>query len=60
MFSNVDSQLNWLSQVKNLLFGVGLGCVWLAQDISDRDIFVNICKSRLTDIFIQEMHGYFQ
>ena len=40
--------------------GIGLGYVWVSQNVLNSGVFLNICKSRLIDIFIQEMHGFFQ
>ena len=48
---------NWASSVKSLLSRLGFFEVWLAQGIGNSGGFLNIFKTRVKDIFIQDLHS---
>ena len=45
---------SWGLDVKNILFRVGFGDVWLNQGVGDEDLFVSIFKQRVIDINMQD------
>lgn len=47
----------WIKQVRDLLCNNGFREVWLNQGVGDRDIFLNIFKTRLNDIYRQGWEG---
>ena len=46
----------WAGSIKLLLFSLGFGFVWIAQDVGDSNQFMNIIKIRLKDIYSQKWH----
>jgi hypothetical protein len=54
MLENVDS-INWLHQVKCLLFELGFGDVWVNQQVVNHFRFINSVKLRLSDHCVQEL-----
>ena len=48
---------NWASSVKSLLSRLGFFEVWLAQGVGNSVGFLNIFKTRVKDIFIQDWHS---
>ena len=42
--------------IKQLLFSLGFGFVWIAQDVGDSNQFMKIIKMRLKDIYSQTWH----
>ena len=59
MYDNIDTHVSWLSEVKRLLFSIGLGYIWLSQYVEDKKLLLNQCKTQLTDPFIREMYSYY-
>ena len=45
---------NWASSVRNLLSRLGFLDVWIAQTVGNIDAFLELCKIRLRDNFIQD------
>ena len=50
-----NSTSNWAYNVKQLLFRYGFGNVWVSQGVDDPDVFYNEFRTRLMDIFAQEL-----
>ena len=48
---------NWALSVKNLLYRLGFGDVWVAQGVGKINTFIKILKIRVKDIFMQEWHS---
>lgn len=48
--------MNWASQVKSLLSMLCYYAVWLAQGVSDVQIFLNEFRQSLKDTFIQDLN----
>ena len=48
---------NWASSVRNLLSRLGFFDVWIAQTVGNIDAFLELCKIRLRDNFIQDWHA---
>ena len=46
----------WATHIKQLLFSVGFGYVWIVQDIGDKTIFIAQFQQRLRDIYSQNWH----
>ena len=46
--------VTWCTQVRNLLFKVGFGYVWLNQSVSSHAAFLSAFKERIQDIYVQE------
>ena len=47
---------NWASQIKTILYKIGFGISWVAQEVGDINIFINQVKQRLIDIEQQDWH----
>ena len=56
MLFNMDERGKncWATSVRNILFSLGFGYVWLQQGIGCDRVFIAIFKQRLTDIYKQE------
>ena len=52
-----ENIINCASLTRNLLFKLGFADVWLAQGVGNTHRFLNICKQRLQDQFIQGWFG---
>ena len=52
-----ENIINWASLTRNLLFKLGFADVWTAQGVGNTHRFLNICKQRLHDQFIQGWFG---
>lgn len=50
---------NWVTQIKNELFQLGLGYIWLQQNMFDSNNFLIIYKTKLMEVFEQECINYF-
>ena len=46
--------VTWCTQVRDLLFRVGLGYVWINQSVSSHTEFLITFKERIRDIYVQE------
>ena len=55
MLKNVDDvgRNTWASSVKQLLFSLGFGYVWIAQDVGNSVLFIKSFQLRLKDIYKQ-------
>ncbi|MEW8542106.1 MAG: reverse transcriptase family protein, partial [Candidatus Thiodiazotropha sp.] len=56
MLNEIDRNprsVNWASLVRNLLESSGFAHVWFFQGVGDTNVFLNIFKTRINDIFIQ-------
>ena len=60
MLANVDINVNWLTNVRDLLFRLGLGYFWYCQNVDNVNEFISLVKFRLNDSFVQEMSSYFE
>ena len=56
---NCNSNM-WLLCVRNLLSSLGLGDVWLCHNVTNDKLFLSVCKTRLTDCFLQERNSFFE
>ena len=45
--------VNWVSQIRDMLFHLGFGEVWYNQGVGDADSFIYLFKQRINDIFSQ-------
>lgn len=63
MFDRIEvrhcTKYNWLLGVKNLLLSLGFGEVWYCHNITNKKLFLNIFKQRITDCFQQECDDFF-
>lgn len=59
MLKNIDEKGKtcWVTYVKNTLFRLGYGIVWLEQGIGNEKVFLVELKQRLIDTFSQEWHS---
>ena len=48
---------NWVVLVRNLICQLGFADVWLAQGVGNIQLFLNLCKQRIRDQFIQQWFG---
>ena len=48
---------NWASLIRHLLLSMGFNEVWLQQGVGNYNIFIALCKQRLSDNFIQNWHS---
>ena len=48
----------WTSDVRNILFSLGIGYVWLQQGVGCETAFISLFKQRFTDIFKQQKDMY--
>lgn len=56
MLQNINNNnriVNWVSLVRQLLFKMGFGEVWMQQNVGNRKVFLFLFKQRLRDTFIQ-------
>ena len=60
MLYNIDVEVNWLTQVRELLMSMGLAYISYNQSILNTDVFITQIKMRLSDMFIQDMEAYFE
>jgi hypothetical protein len=51
---DANGKINWVTEVKNLLFKYGFGYVFVMQEVGNIDLFINIFKNRLLDCAFQE------
>ena len=49
LISTCDLYRNWATDVKDLLFSLGLGYVWINQEVCDVNLFVSTVKQILQD-----------
>ena len=49
-----NGKQNWVSKVKQILFRLGYGFVWLCQGVVEENHFINQFKLRLVDVYSQE------
>ena len=49
-----NGKINWVTNVKNILYKYGFGYVFISQNIGNCDIFINSFKTRLMDCSVQE------
>ena len=56
MLFNMDERGKncWATSVRNILFSLGFGYVWLQQGVGCDSAFISVFKQRLTDIYQQE------
>ena len=56
MLFNMDERGKncWATSVRNILFSLGFGYVWLQQGVGCDRAFISVFKQRLTDIYQQE------
>ena len=47
----------WASHVRNILFNLGFGYVWLQQGVGCERAFIALFKQRLTDIYQQQWNA---
>ena len=54
MLFNMDERGKncWAISVRNILFSIGFGYVWLQQGVGCDGAFISVFKQRLTDIYI--------
>ena len=57
MYKKADAEENWASLVKRLLCNLGFFHVWLSQGVGNHVSFLNMCKQRLSDNYLQEWFG---
>ena len=59
MLKNLDERGKtcWVTHVKNTLFSLGFGFVWLQQGVGCEKSFISIFKQRMSDIYMQEWYG---
>lgn len=63
MVNECETQLAsycWLSYIKQLINNLGFGYIWNCKEQFNEHLFLHEVKQRLTDMFIQEGHGYFE
>jgi hypothetical protein len=51
-----NDNCNWAGLVRHLLCNLGFAEVWLNQGVPHLNSFMQLCKQRLFDQFIQEWH----
>ena len=47
----------WASNIRNILFSLGFGYVWLQQEVGCDKTFLSVFKQRLMDIYVQEWNA---
>ena len=52
-----NSKINWVSEVRTLLFHCGFTNVWIAQDVGNADLFLLNFEQTLKDIYLQTGHA---
>lgn len=59
MLKNLDEQGKtcWATYVKNTLFSLGFGYVWLQQGVGCENTFVSLFKQRMFDMYLQEWNS---
>lgn len=49
--------LNWANQVKCLLSHYGFYHLWLFQGVANVNVFLELFKQRLSDVYVQEWNS---
>ena len=49
--------VNWVSQIRDMLFHLGFGEVWYNQGVENQDSFIYLFKQRVNDTFGQIWHS---
>jgi hypothetical protein len=57
LFNVSDYRKTWASEIRDLLFRYGFGCVWLAQGVGDQMLFIQNFNQRLCDMWKQDWHA---
>jgi len=59
MLQNLDDKgkVCWVTHVKNTLFSLGFGFVWLQQSVGCVKSFISVFKQRMIDMYLQEWDG---
>lgn len=59
MLKNLDERgkICWATYVKNTLFCMGFGYVWLQQGVGCERTFISLFKQRMSDVYVQEWNG---
>ena len=59
MLKNLDEKgkVCWATYVKETLFKLGFGIVWVEQSVGNEKQFLSEVKQRMIDIFMQEWHN---
>jgi hypothetical protein len=59
MLKNMDEKgkVCWATHVRNTLFRLGFGYVWLQQSIGNEKMFLSELKQRMIDMYKQEWHS---
>ena len=57
MISTCNIYTNWSTEIRNLLFTIVLGHVWIKQHVDNVNAFLNIVKSKLQDECIQNFQS---
>ena len=62
MLRNLDEKGKacWATHIKNSLFCLGFGYVWLQQSVGCKASFLALFKQRMVDVYIQEWDGSVQ
>ena len=55
--SHIAGNRNWASMIRNCLFRLGFGFVWMNGGVSEENRFVQHLKQRMRDCFIQEWYA---
>ena len=51
-----NGKQTWVSDVRHLLFTTGFSYMWIAQDVGNLQLFVNVFSQRAKDIYFQIWH----
>ena len=54
---NNPEQISWVYNLKQLLFELGFGYVWINQGVQRETSFLNQIKKRLRDVYLQQWHS---
>ena len=54
---NNPEQISWVYNLKQLLFELGFGYVWINQGVKRETSFLNQIKKRLRDVYLQQWHS---
>ena len=52
---SINGKINWVSKLKDFLYSIGLGYVWMNQDPTQEKYVLLYCKQIMSDNFKQTM-----
>ena len=60
LYDAENMKTNWVSNVKHVLYSLGMGDAWLAQGVGNIKVFKSFCKQRLYDNYFQQRESRFR